>query len=343
MNNIYNYSLEDLQNYFEEIGESKFRAGQVFDWLYIKRVKSFDLMTNLKKDLIKYLKENFSMGELKIIKKQEDVDVKKYLFELFDGKFIEAVLMKHDYGNSLCVSSQVGCNMGCSFCESGRLKKKRNLYAYELVMQVLKVEEDIKMRISHVVLMGIGEPFDNYDNVMKFINIINDPKGINIGIRHITVSTCGVVPKIREFAKEKLGVNLAISLHAPTDEIRNKIMPINKAYKINDIMDAVKDYIKKTNRRVTFEYILLKDINDSKDCAYELASKLKNLNCYVNLIPYNETSNIGFKASSKVTIDEFYDILKMQGINVTIRREFGRKVSAACGQLRSEQINEMEK
>ncbi len=343
MNNIYNYSLEDLQNYFEEIGESKFRAGQVFDWLYIKRVKSFDLMTNLKKDLIKYLKENFSMGELKIIKKQEDVDVKKYLFELFDGKLIEAVLMKHDYGNSLCVSSQVGCNMGCSFCESGRLKKKRNLYAYELVMQVLKVEEDIKMRISHVVLMGIGEPFDNYDNVMKFINIINDPKGINIGIRHITVSTCGVVPKIREFAKEKLGVNLAISLHAPTDEIRNKIMPINKAYKINDIMDAVKDYIKETNRRVTFEYILLKDINDSKDCAYELASKLKNLNCYVNLIPYNETSNIGFKASSKVTIDEFYDILKMQGINVTIRREFGRKVSAACGQLRSEQINEMEK
>ena len=343
MNNIYNYSLEDLQNYFEEIGESKFRAGQVFDWLYIKRVKSFDLMTNLKKDLIKYLKENFSMGELKIIKKQEDVDVKKYLFELFDGKLIEAVLMKHDYGNSLCVSSQVGCNMGCSFCESGRLKKKRNLYAYELVMQVLKVEEDIKMRISHVVLMGIGEPFDNYDNVMNFINIINDPKGINIGIRHITVSTCGVVPKIREFAKEKLGVNLAISLHAPTDEIRNKIMPINKAYKINDIMDAVKDYIKETNRRVTFEYILLKDINDSKDCAYELASKLKNLNCYVNLIPYNETSNIGFKASSKVTIDEFYDILKMQGINVTIRREFGRKVSAACGQLRSEQINEMEK
>lgn len=343
MNNIYNYSLEDLQNYFEEIGESKFRAGQVFDWLYIKRVKSFDLMTNLKKDLIKYLKENFSMGELKIIKKQEDVDVKKYLFELFDGKLIEAVLMKHDYGNSLCVSSQVGCNMGCSFCESGRLKKKRNLYAYELVMQVLKVEEDIKMRISHVVLMGIGEPFDNYDNVMKFINIINDPKGINIGIRHITVSTCGVVPKIREFAKEKLGVNLAISLHAPTDEIRNKIMPINKAYKINDIMDAVKDYIKETNRRVTFEYILLKDINDSKDCACELASKLKNLNCYVNLIPYNETSNIGFKASSKVTIDEFYDILKMQGINVTIRREFGRKVSAACGQLRSERINEMEK
>lgn len=343
MNNIYNYSLEDLQNYFEEIGESKFRAGQVFDWLYIKRVKSFDLMTNLKKDLIKYLKENFSMGELKIIKKQEDVDVKKYLFELFDGKLIEAVLMKHDYGNSLCVSSQVGCNMGCSFCESGRLKKKRNLYAYELVMQVLKVEEDIKMRISHVVLMGIGEPFDNYDNVMKFINIINDPKGINIGIRHITVSTCGVVPKIREFAKEKLGVNLAISLHAPTDEIRNKIMPINKAYKINDIMDAVKDYIRETNRRVTFEYILLKDINDSKDCAYELASKLKNLNCYVNLIPYNETSNIGFKASSKVTIDEFYDILKMQGINVTIRREFGRKVSAACGQLRSERINEMEK
>ena len=300
-------------------------------------------MRNLSSELISKLKDNFSFDYIEIVTAQRSDSTNKYLFKLNDGNFIEAVLMKHDYGLSVCVSSQVGCNMGCSFCESGRLKKKRNLYAYELVMQVLKVEEDIKMRISHVVLMGIGEPFDNYDNVMKFINIINDPKGINIGIRHITVSTCGVVPKIREFAKEKLGVNLAISLHAPTDEIRNKIMPINKAYKINDIMDAVKDYIKETNRRVTFEYILLKDINDSKDCAYELASKLKNLNCYVNLIPYNETSNIGFKASSKVTIDEFYDILKMQGINVTIRREFGRKVSAACGQLRSEQINEMEK
>ena len=339
MNNIYNYTKQDLENYFLEIGETKFRAAQVFDWLYIKRVTSFDLMTNLKKDLIKYLKENFSMDTIKLVKKQSDVDVKKYLFELYDGNKIEAVLMNHDYGNSLCVSTEVGCNMGCRFCESGRLKKVRNLFAFELVLQILKVEEDIKERVSHVVLMGIGEPFDNYDNVMKFINIINDPKGINIGIRHITVSTCGIVPKIKEFTKEKTGVNLAISLHAPTDLVRDKIMPINKAYKIGDIMDAVRDYIAKTNRRVTFEYILLKGVNDSEECAIKLVNLLKGVNCYVNLIPYNETSHIEYKTSPKVTINRFYDILKEGNINVTIRREFGSKVSAACGQLRSEQIS----
>ena len=338
MNNIYNYTKQDLENYFLEIGETKFRAAQVFDWLYIKRVTSFDLMTNLKKDLIKYLKENFSMDTIKLVKKQSDVDVKKYLFELYDGNKIEAVLMNHDYGNSLCVSTEVGCNMGCRFCESGRLKKVRNLFAFELVLQILKVEEDIKERVSHVVLMGIGEPLDNYDNVMKFINIINDPKGINIGIRHITISTCGIIPKIREFTNEKIGVNLAISLHAPTDLIRDKIMPINKVYKIGDIMDAVRDYIAKTNRRVTFEYILLKGVNDSEECAIKLVNLLKGLNCYVNLIPYNETSHIEYKTSPKVTINRFYDILKEGNINVTIRREFGSKVSAACGQLRSEQI-----
>lgn len=343
MNSIYNYSLKDLQEYFLSIGETKFRAQQVFDWLYVKRVKKFEDMTNLKKDLIKYLKENFELSDLKIIKVQSDIDVKKYLFELYDGNKIEAVLMRHNYGNSLCVSSQVGCNMGCKFCESGRLKKIRNLSAFELVLQILKVEEDIKQRVSHVVLMGIGEPFDNYDNIMKFINIINDPKGIDIGIRHITVSTCGLVPKIKEFINEKKGVNLAISLHAPNDEIRNMIMPINKAYKISDIINVVKEYIEVTNRRVTFEYILLKGINDSEKCALELSRLLKNLNCYVNLIPYNETSHIEYKTSSRVTIMRFYDILKKNNINVTIRKEFGSKVSAACGQLRSEQTIEGEK
>ena len=335
MESIYNYSLKDLQDYFESIGETKFRASQVFDWLYIKRVNSFDEMTNIKKDLIKYLKDNFNMDKLKLLEVQSDIDVKKYLFELYDGNKIEAVLMNHDYGNSLCISTQVGCNMGCKFCESGRLKKVRNLNAFELVLQILMVEEDIKERISHIVLMGIGEPFDNYDNFMKFVKIVNDPKGINIGIRHITVSTCGIVPKIKEFTKENIGVNLAISLHAPTDEIRDKIMPINKAYKINDIMEAIKEYINVTNRRVTFEYILLKDINDTSDCALKLAKLLKGIICYVNLIPYNETSHIEFKKSDKMTITNFYDILKKNNINVTIRREFGSKVSAACGQLRS--------
>lgn len=335
MNSIYDYPLESLESYFEEIGETKYRAKQVFDWLYVKRVKSFDDMTNLKKTLISFLKQKFSFDGLKLVKKEEDTDVKKYLFELFDGNKIETVLMKHDYGNSVCVSSQVGCNMGCGFCESGRLKKVRNLSTFELVLQVLKVEEDIKERISHVVLMGIGEPFDNYDNVIKFIKVINDPKGINIGIRHITISTCGLVPKIREFMNEKSGVNLAISLHAPNDEIRNKIMPVNKVYNINDIISVVRKYVKQTNRRVTFEYILLKDINDSEACAIELSKLLRGINCYVNLIPYNETSHIKYKTSKKVTIDKFYDILKKNDINVTIRREFGSKVSAACGQLRS--------
>ena len=335
MNSIYNYSLKDLENFFEEIGQSKFRAAQVFDWLYIKRVKSFEEMTNIKKDLISFLSDNFSINHLNMLEVQEDIDVKKYLFELYDGNKIEAVLMNHDYGNSLCISTQVGCNMGCKFCESGRLKKVRHLNAFELVLQILMVEEDIKERISHIVLMGIGEQFDNYDNFMKFVKIVNDPKGINIGIRHITVSTCGIVPKIKEFTKENIGVNLAISLHAPTDEIRDKIMPINKAYKINDIMEAIKEYINVTNRRVTFEYILLKDINDTSDCALKLAKLLKGINCYVNLIPYNETSHIEFKKSDKMTITNFYDILKKNNINVTIRREFGSKVSAACGQLRS--------
>lgn len=292
MNSIYNYTLKDLQDYFLSIGETKFRAGQVYDWLYVKKVKSFDEMTNIKKDLIRYLKDNFYLNTLKLIKKQSDVDVNKYLFELSDNNKIEAVLMKHDYGNSLCVSTEVGCNMGCRFCESGRLKRVRKLFSYELVEQLLQVEEDINERVSHVVLMGIGEPFDNYSNVMNFINIINEPKGINIGIRHITVSTCGIVPKIKEFTKEKTGVNLAISLHAPTDEIRDKIMPINKAYKIDEIISCVKEYIKETNRRVTFEYILLDKVNDSKECALQLCKLLKDINCYVNLIPYNETSHI---------------------------------------------------
>ena len=335
MESIYNYSLKELQEYFESIGETKFRASQVFDWLYIKRVNSFNEMTNIKKDLIKYLSDNFSMDKLKLLEVQSDIDVKKYLFELYDGNKIEAVLMNHDYGNSLCISTQVGCNMGCKFCESGRLKKVRNLNAFELILQILMVEENIKERISHIVLMGIGEPFDNYDNFMKFVKIVNDPKGINIGIRHITVSTCGIVPKIKKFTKENIGVNLAISLHAPTDEIRDKIMPINKAYKINDIMDSIKEYINVTNRRVTFEYILLKNINDTSNCALKLAKLLKGINCYVNLIPYNETSHIEFKKSDKMTITNFYDILKKNNINVTIRREFGSKVSAACGQLRS--------
>lgn len=333
--NIYGETLEQLEKYFEDIGEKKFKAIQVYDWLYKKRVYSFDEMSNVKKDVIQKLKSDFSMDIPEIVRKQSGKDVYKYLFKLSDGNFVEAVLMVHDYGNSLCVSTQVGCNMGCAFCESGRLKKKRNLETHEMVGQILLVEKDLGVRISHVVLMGIGEPFDNYENVMDFINIINSGKGIDIGARHITVSTCGIVPKIKEFALQKLQVNLAISLHAPNDELRSRLMKINKVYKLADVIEAVKFYIEKTNRRVTFEYIMLKGVNDSKECALELATLIKGLNAYVNLIPYNETSHIDFKKTNNDKVMEFYDCLKKQKINVTVRREFGSEVSAACGQLRS--------
>ena len=333
--NIYDYRLSELKEYFKDNNEKEFKAIQIYEWLYKKRVKSFDEMSNIKKETIELLKQNFKIERLEILTKQTSTDVCKYLFKLSDNNKIEAVLMKHDYGNSLCVSTQVGCNMGCAFCESGRLKKVRNLESYEMVSQILQVEEDLNIRISHIVLMGIGEPFDNYDNVIKFIDIINEPKGIDIGARHITVSTSGLVPKINEFANNPKQVNLAISLHAPNNKIRNEIMNINKAYPIEELIKAVKNYLNKTNRRVTFEYIMLDKINDTEECAKELSNLLKGINCYVNLIPYNETSHIKFKASKKEQIMKFYDILKKNNINVTVRKEFGRKVSAACGQLRS--------
>ena len=335
MTSIYGITKEELETYFINLGEKKFKATQVYEWIYRKRVNSFDDMSNIKKTILEQLQKDFEFDDLKMLSKKEDIDVKKYLFELNDTNKIEAVLMNHDYGNSLCISTQVGCNMSCTFCESGRLKKVRNLNPNEMILQVLKIEQDLNIRISHIVLMGIGEPFDNYENVIKFINIINDPYGISLGSRHITVSTSGVVPKIFDFINDGKQVNLAISLHAPNDELRNKIMPINKAYNINTLMDAIKTYIIKTNRRVTFEYIMLKDINDTEKCAIELSNLLKGINCYVNLIPYNETTHIEYKKSSKDKILKFYDILKKNKISVTIRREFGSKVNAACGQLRS--------
>lgn len=335
MDNIYNYTLTDLEEYFMSIGDKKFKGQQVFDWLYRKRIKSFDEMTNLKKEVIENLKDKFDMRTISITKVERDIDVNKYLFSLKDNEKVEAVLMNHLYGNSLCISTQVGCNMGCRFCESGRLKKIRNLETHEMVEQILLVEEECGKRISHVVVMGIGEPFDNYDNLIKFIEIINHPKGIELGSRHITVSTCGVVPKIKEFMKLPYQVNLAISLHAPNNELRNTIMPINKAYPIDVLMDTLKEYIKITNRRVTFEYILLDGVNDTKECALELANLVRGMNCYINLIPYNETNNISYKRTKSENISKFYDILKKNKINVTIRREYGSNISAACGQLRS--------
>ena len=332
---IYNLTKEELENYFIERNDKKFRAEQIFKWLYQKKVKSYEEMTDIKKETLKKLEEELPIYRVELVSVERDKDVNKYLFRLKDGEHIEAVLMRHDYGNSICVSSQIGCNMGCKFCESGRRKKVRNLTSGEIVTQVLQVEEDINERITHVVIMGIGEPFDNYDEVIKFCKIINDPKGLAIGSRHITISTCGIIPKIREFSDLNMQINLAISLHAPNDELRSEIMPINKAYPLKDLIKEIKKYVEKTNRRVTFEYILLKNVNDKEQHAKELAKLLKGINCYVNLIPYNETENIQYERSNMFQIMKFYDILKKENVNVTIRKEFGSKISAACGQLRS--------
>ena len=333
--NIYGLTIEDMEEYFLRMGSKAFHARQLFSWLYEKRIDDYKEITDIKKDLVEEIVKEYSFNKLNIVDVQEDVDVNKYLFELSDGEHIEAVLMKHDYGNSICVSSQVGCNMGCRFCESGRRKKVRNLETYEMVLQILMIEKSLGERISHVVVMGIGEPFDNYDNLVKFLRIINHPKGLAIGARHITVSTCGLVPKIKEFGDLDLQINLAISLHAPNNKLRNMIMPINKAYPLEVLIPSLEEYLEKTNRRITFEYILLSGINDTDEHALELAKLVRGLNCYINLIPYNETNNIDFKRSSTIQIMRFYDILKKNKISVTIRREFGSKISAACGQLRS--------
>lgn len=334
MRNLFGLTRSDLEEYFLSIGEKKFKALQVYEWLYQKKVWDIDLFSNIKKEIREKLKNDFTLDFIKIEKKQEEDLTKKYLFRLIDDEFIEAVVMRHDYGISICVSSEVGCNMGCRFCESGRLKKQRNLTSYEMVEQILLIEKDLGVRISSVVIMGIGEPLDNYDNVMGFVRIINDAKGLQIGSRHITLSTCGIVPKIYELAKFPLQINLAISFHAPTDELRNKLMPVNKVYSIPILIKAIRDYLQVTSRRVTIEYVMLNNVNDSIECARALADLFRGMNIYVNLIPYNETNHLEFRRSSKNKIRAFYDELKRLGINVTIRKEFGSKIDAACGQLR---------
>ena len=336
MKNIFGYTREMLENYFINMGEKKYKATQVFEWLYRHNEYDINKFSNIKKDNIDKMLDDFTTDFIKIEKVLEGVDVKKFLFRMLDGEKIEAVLMEHNYGLSVCVSSQVGCNMGCRFCESGRLKKVRNLEAYEIVEQILLIQKYIGKRIDSVVIMGIGEPFDNYDNIIRFIRIINDAKGLAIGARHITVSTCGLVPKIDEFSNLDLQVNLALSLHGATDEVRGRIMPVNKVYNVDTVIAAIKRYIAKTNRRVTIEYVMLNMVNDNLEDAKSLAKLLKGMNVYVNLIPYNETRNIDFSKSSKERINKFYDYLIKNGINVTVRREFGGNIKAACGQLRSE-------
>ena len=340
---IYNLSRKTLENFLVENGEKKFRATQIFEAIYRNGYTNFDDITTLSKEGKSFFNNNFEFNTLKVkeVKVSSD-ETTKFLFELKDGNLIETVLMPHDYGYSVCVTTQVGCNMGCKFCASGVLKKIRNLETSEIVLQVLTINNYLKekeKRVSHVVVMGIGEPFDNYKNVLEFLEIINDAKGLEIGARHITLSTCGLVPKIYEFSDFPLQVNLAISLHFPNDDLRDKFMPINKSYKLDKLIESLKYYYSKTNRRITFEYILLDSINDSINEAKELIKLIKGLNCYVNLIPYNETNGV-FKRTTPEKRDKFYDCLIKNGINATVRKEFGHDIDAACGQLRAKKMME---
>ncbi|MCW6667196.1 23S rRNA (adenine(2503)-C(2))-methyltransferase RlmN [Aerococcaceae bacterium NML190938] len=344
---IYSYPLSELEAWFEERGHKKFRAGQLWDWLYRKRVTSFRDMSNLSKELIEQLEAYFVFPTLTEKVKQQSVDgTRKFLFELKDGLLIETVLMPQEYGLSICVTTQVGCNIGCTFCASGIIAKQRDLVAGEIVAQVLHVQRALDAlgqgeRVSHIVVMGIGEPFDNYDNVMKFLRVVNSDKGLGIGARHITVSTSGLAPKILEFADEGLQVNLALSLHAPDNDTRSRIMRINRQYPIEVVMAAIDEYIRKTNRRVTFEYIMLNEVNDSVEQAQQLAQLLKDKKklSYVNLIPYNKVrEHDQYERSTKERVVAFYDVLKKHHINCVVRKEFGHDIEAACGQLRSSQL-----
>jgi 23S rRNA (adenine2503-C2)-methyltransferase len=337
MKNIFGLTRPKLEQSLIELNEKPFRATQIFEWIYKKGISDFTQMSNISKTSMEILSQNFTSTSLEVETMQMSKDgTRKFLFRLQDGNFIETVLMRHNYGNSVCISTQVGCNMGCSFCASGINKRKRNLEVEEMVLQVVLINDILRkeeLNVSHVVIMGIGEPFDNYDNVMDFIKIINDGKGLEIGARHITVSTCGIAPKIIEFSNLDLQVNLAISLHFPNDELRSKYMLINKAHNLDELFTAIRYYYEKTNRRLTFEYILLDGINDTPECCNQLIKLIRNVNCYVNLIPMNESNQV-FKRSKPEVMNKFYDTLVKAGINVTLRREQGHDIDAACGQLR---------
>lgn len=339
MNNLLDYTLEDLQNWMKENNEAKFRAKQIYDWIY-KNVWNFDDMRNIPGSLKEKLKVNFNINIPKVVAKREsekDGTVKN-LLEMSDGNVIECVIMKYKYGNSICVSTQVGCRMGCKFCASTLGGRIRNLTAGEILSEVLVSQKLIGERISNIVLMGSGEPFDNYDNVMKFLELVNSENGLNIGQRHITLSTCGIVPKIYELADNEMQITLAISLHATTDEKRKFIMPIANKYSIAEILKACDYYVEKTKRRMTFEYSLVNGVNDSEKDAHELADLLKGRLCHVNLIPINEIKENNFKKSQKNNIERFEKVLRNYGIEVTVRREMGSDIDAACGQLRRNYI-----
>lgn len=344
MESIYGMSYRQMEDWAESKGWKKFRVQQIFRWLYKERVDDFDRMTNLSRETRAELKKDFTFNPLELVRKQVSSDgTTKFLFRTHDGALLESVMMVFDYGNSICVSSQVGCNMGCTFCASGLTKKQRNLSSAEMLGQVMHVQKELDKkgeRLSHIVVMGTGEPFDNYDQVMNFIETANHDRGLAIGSRHITISTSGIVPKIRQFADGHYQYNLAISLHAPNDALRSKIMPVNKAWPLQDLMDAVGYYTATNNRRLTFEYILLKGVNDSPAQARELARLLRPYLCYVNLIPYNSVDENGYQSTTRQEAMKFYDVLKKEGIAVTIRKEHGSDIDAACGQLRIKEMKQ---
>lgn len=344
MQSLYDFTYEQMRDLAESFGWKKFRGHQIFQWLYRERVTDFDAMTNLSKDTREILKAHYSIDPLRLVRKQVSHDgTTKFLFATEDGSLLESVMMVFDYGKSVCVSSQVGCNMGCAFCASGLTKKKRDLTSGEMVAQVLKIQRELDKtndRLSHIVVMGTGEPFDNYENLMTFLETVNHDRGLGIGSRHITVSTCGIVPRIYDFSKAHTQYNLAISLHAPNQDLRQELMPVSKAYPLDELMEAIRFYGQENNRRLTFEYILLKGVNDQPEHARQLAKLLKGLNAYVNLIPYNSVDEKQFKSVKHDEAMVFYDLLMKNHVRATIRKEHGQDIDAACGQLR---INELKK
>jgi len=339
---VLSMTLSELTDEIISLGQPKFRAGQIYRWLHKTGVKSFDEMTDVSLSLRQTLNDNFVIFSCDIEKKlvSEYDSTVKYLFRLYDGEFIESVVMKYKYGYTVCVSSQVGCRMGCGFCASTLAGMVRSLYPSEILSQIYAAERDLGVRVSHVVMMGMGEPLDNFDNVLRFLTLISDENGKNISMRHISLSTCGIVPKIYELAEKDLQLTLSVSLHAPNNAIRSSMMPVNKKWPIEELIKACKDYTKKTSRRISFEYALVNGMNDTPRCAKELSVLLKGMLCHINLIPVNEVTETGCRESAPERVRRFCDILTNNGFTVTVRRKLGDDINAACGQLRRQQMQQ---
>ncbi len=341
---INSMTLAEIESAMQELGEPRYRAGQIFDWLQRSGVTDYDQMTNISKELRRKLYQNYDIFACTIEKKliSEYDNTVKYLFKLYDGSFIESVLMEYKYGYTLCVSTQVGCNMGCAFCASTLDGKERDLTAGEILAQIHAAQRDRAVRVSHVVLMGMGEPLDNFDNVMRFLELVSCPRGLNIGMRSISLSTCGIVPRMDELAQKKFQLTLSVSLHAPNDTVRSRLMPVNRRWPVAQVLDACRRYIRLTGRRISFEYAMIRGVNDSDACARELAARLKGMLCHVNLIPVNTVREREFVQSDRNRLESFIRILEQRGINVTVRRSLGSDINASCGQLRRSHREKME-